>query len=159
MDAIVSDPGYAGGDYRAEPQAGLREAAAFLAVAGAAPAPMHRQLDTLEKADSFYRQGVARTLKTVDANDLLYQVAASRTYDPSATLETITVPVTWVNSADDFINPPELNVGERFGPRLKNGRFVLIPIEKAGHGHGTHTWASIWEGDLRALIARSGGEP
>ena len=159
MDAIVSDPGYMGGDYVTEPQAGLREAAAFLAVAGAAPAPMHRQLDTLPKADAFYQRTVERELKTGEANDLLYQVAASRTYDPSAELEKITVPVTWVNSADDFINPPELNVGERFGPRLKAGRFVLIPIERAGHGHGTHTWASIWEADLRELIARSGGEP
>ena len=159
MDAITSDPGYMGGDYKVEPQAGLREAAAFLAVAGAAPAPMHKQLDTRDKADGFYRTTVDRELKTGEANDLLYQVAASRDYDPSGALEKITVPTTWVNSADDFINPPELNVGERFGPRLKKGRFVLIPIEKAGHGHGTHTWAAIWEGELRDLIARSGGEP
>ena len=159
MDAIVSDPGYMGGDYTTEPRAGLREAAAFLAVAGAAPAPMHRQLDSLQKADAFYAAAVAREFRTGEANDLLYQVAASRTYDPSADLEKITVPVTWVNSADDFINPPELNVGERFGPRLKAGRFVLIPIERAGHGHGTHTWASIWEAELRDLISRSGGEP
>ena len=159
MDAIVSDPGYMGGEYTTEPQAGLREAAAMLAIAGAAAAPMHRQLDTLDKADAFYRQTVDRTLKGGEANDLLYQVAASRTYDPSAELEKITVPLTWVNSADDFINPPELKVGERFGPRLKAGRFVLIPIEKAGHGHGTHTWAALWETDLRELIARSGGEP
>ena len=116
IDAITSDPGYAGGDYTTEPQAGLREAAALLTIAGAAPAPMHKQLNTLEKADGFYHAAVDRELRTGEANDLIYQVAASRTYDPSAGLETITVPLTWVNSADDFINPPELNVGERFGP-------------------------------------------
>ena len=159
IDAITSDPGYMGGDYKTQPQAGLREAAILLAIAGASPAPMHRQLDSLTKADAYYAAAVSRELKTGEANDLLYQVAASRTYDPSAELEKITVPVTWVNSADDFINPPELNVGERFGPRLKAGRFVLIPIEKSGHGHGAHTWASLWEADLRDLIARSGGQP
>ena len=158
MDAITSDPGYAGGDYAAQPREGLRAAAAMLALAGGSPAPMHRQLDSLAKADAFYTAQVDAAMRTRDANDLLYQVDASRTYDPSAALERITAPVTWINSADDFINPPELKVGERFGPRLAKGRFVLLPVE-TGHGHGAHTWATLWEAELGELIARSGGQP
>jgi len=35
-------------------------------------------------------------------------VDASRDYDPSSALDRITAPVLAINSADDFINPPEL---------------------------------------------------
>ena len=158
MDAITSDPDYRNGDYTAQPREGLRAAASLLAVAGASPAPMHRQYDTRDKADAYYAATVAREYRARDANDLLYQVDASRTYDPSSELERITVPVTWVNSADDFINPPELKVGERFGPRLKAGKFLMLPVE-TGRGHGAHTWAALWEQELGALIDHSGGQP
>jgi homoserine O-acetyltransferase len=84
-------------------------------------------------------------------------VDSSRDYDPSARLETITAPVMWINSADDFINPPELGIAERLAPRLPRGRFVLLPISENTHGHGTHTWAVAWKEYLAELLARSGG--
>jgi homoserine O-acetyltransferase/O-succinyltransferase len=40
-------------------------------------------------------------------------MSASRNYDPSPQLEKISVPVMFVNTADDFINPPELGIAER----------------------------------------------
>ncbi len=158
IDAIQQDPDYKGGDYTAQPREGLRAAATLLAVAGAAPLTAHAQYGTRDTADAFYESTIAREYRSRDANDLIYQVASSRTYDPSADLEKITVPVTWVNSADDFINPPELKVEQRFAPRLKAGRFVMLPVEN-GHGHGAHTWAALWEDELAKLIARSGGQP
>ena len=60
-----------------------------------------------------------------------------------------------MNSADDFINPPELGVAPAAAKRLKNGRFVLIPASAETHGHGTHTWAALWKDELAALLARS----
>ncbi len=54
-----------------------------------------------------------RQLPELDANDLLYQINASRDYDPSGGLEKIQARVTWINSADDFVNPPELGIAER----------------------------------------------
>jgi homoserine O-acetyltransferase len=65
--------------------------------------------------------------------------------------------MTWVNSADDFINPPELGLTEPALKRLKTTRFVLIPTSKDTHGHGTHTWAALWQDELAALLKRSGG--
>jgi homoserine O-acetyltransferase len=85
----------------------------------------------------------------------MYQVDASRTYDPSPGLGRIRAPLTWINSADDFINPPELGIAEREAPRIARGRFVLIPTSAQTHGHGTHTWAALWQGELAALLARS----
>jgi homoserine O-acetyltransferase len=57
----------------------------------------------------------------------------------------------FVNSADDFINPPELGIAEREINRVKRGKFVLIPASEQTHGHGTHTWAAIWQQYLKEL--------
>ena len=78
-------------------------------------------------------------MKTWDANDFLYQFNSSRNYDPSGSLEKITVPVMAINSADDFINPPELDIMPKEIKRLPKGKFVLLPISEATRGHGTHT--------------------
>ena len=40
----------------------------------------------------------------------------------------------WINSADDFINPPELGIAEKESQRLKNGTFILIPISEQTRG-------------------------
>ncbi len=72
-------------------------------------------------------------------------------YDPSAELEAIVAPVTFVNSADDFINPPELGIAEREIKRVRRGRLVAIPASESTHGHGTHTWAAFWKRELREL--------
>jgi homoserine O-acetyltransferase len=61
----------------------------------------------------------------------------------------------WVNSADDFINPPELRIAEHEAARLKNGRFVLIPASEQTHGHGTHTWAALWKHYLQELLEKT----
>jgi homoserine O-acetyltransferase len=93
-----------------------------------------------------------RETDTLDANDLLYAVNSSRNYDPSVDLGKITVPVMFVNSADDFINPPDLGIAEREIQKVKNGKFVLIPASEQTHGHGTHTWAALWQQYLKELL-------
>ena len=80
---------------------------------------------------------------------------ASRNYDPSPQLEKITARVMWMNSGDDFINPPELGIAEREAKRLKNGRFVMIQASELTHGHGTHTWAIFWKQYLADLLANT----
>ncbi len=62
---------------------------------------------------------------------------------------------TFVNSADDFINPPELGVAEREIKKVKNGKFVLLPASEQTHGHGTHTWAAAWQRYLKELLEES----
>ena len=52
----------------------------------------------------------ARRRSTFEANDFIYALDASRNYDPSHDLEKITAHVLAINSADDFINPPELGL-------------------------------------------------
>ena len=92
-------------------------------------------------------------LKTTDANDLLYALEASRNYDPSPDLERITAPLLAINSADDFVNPPELGLMEPLVKRVRLGRFVLLPITDATRGHGTHTLPSVWGPYLAQFLA------
>jgi len=86
---------------------------------------------------------------------MLYYFDASRNYNPEPQLEKITVPLTAVNSADDTINPPELGIIDRDIKRVKNGKFVLLPITDETRGHGTHSWPAIWQSYLKELLERS----
>jgi homoserine O-acetyltransferase len=72
-------------------------------------------------------------------------VNASRNYNPEPRLSDITTPVLWINSADDFINPPELGIAERLVKRMRHARFILLPISGETRGHGTHTRAAVWK--------------
>ena len=155
IDAIKADPIWAGGDYTQPPVQGLRTAVSLLTVAGANPLALQAQFPTRDAADAFIGDRVTRDIAGRDANDLIYQVSSSRSYDPSKTLEKITAPVTWINSADDFINPPGLGIAEPASRRLKNGRFRLIAATPDTKGHGTHTWAKFWKADLVELLKRS----
>ena len=153
IDAIREDPAWQGGEYHEQPRQALRTVASLLLIAGSAPLPMQQSLPTRDAADHFTEDSIARSLQTLEANDILYQVGASRDYDPSAALERIRARVIWINSGDDFINPPELGLAEALARRLPNGRFVLIPASATTHGHGTHTWAALWQGWLAELLA------
>ncbi len=154
-DAIRSDPAWADGDYADQPVDGLRTAVDLLLLAGSAPMAMQQDLATPAAVDEWLAAQQARRIPALDANDLWYQVNASFDYDPSARLEAITAPMTWINSADDFINPPELGLAERFVPRIAGVRYRLIPSSADGKGHGTHTWAVFWKQDLIDLLAGS----
>jgi len=153
MDAIRTDPQWEQGEYRTEPAGALRSAAGLLLIAGSAPIPMQTSLPTRDAADEFLGKYMSRELPELDANDLLYQYNASRDYDPSAALDRIIAPVMWINSADDFVNPPELGIAERAVAHVKNGRFVLLPASEQTHGHGTHTWAAVWQQYLAQVLA------
>jgi homoserine O-acetyltransferase len=155
IQAIRTDPEWQQGEYKSEPMGALRTAAGLLMIAGSAPIQMQLALPTRDAADQFLEKFMQRELEDLDANDLLYQVGASREYDPSPALETIKVPLWQVNSADDFINPPELGIAEREIKRVKEGHFVLLPASDQTHGHGTHTWAALWQQYLAQLLQAS----
>ena len=155
LDGIRSDPAWARGAYKSQPLQGLRTAASMLIIAGAAPLNLQQAFPTREGATQQARARIKASMVSLDANDLIYQVEASRTYNPWSKLETITTPVTWVNSADDFINPRNLEFSQRAITRMPNARFRLIPESAETHGHGTHTWARFWKVDLRDLLART----
>ena len=155
MDGIRNDPEWNGGDYKEQPRQAIRIALDFLIIAGSAPLPMQNALPTRDAADKFLDDYFQSRSGGLDANDFLYQVNASRNYDPSSQLDKIAAPVMWINSGDDFINPPDLRIAERAIKSLKNGRFILIPASEQTHGHGSHTWAVLWKQHLTELLKNS----
>jgi homoserine O-acetyltransferase len=133
----------------------LRAALGVLLITSSAPIQMQLTLPTRGDADRFLESYIDSEISSLDANDLLYQVNASRNYDPSAALEMIKAPLLHINSSDDFVNPPELGIAEREITRIQGARFVLLPSSDQTHGHGTHTWACVWQNYLAELLESS----
>ncbi len=155
MQDIKNDPAWKNGDYTTEPVEGLRGASDLLVIAGGAPLQLQKNLPTRAKVEAYVDRVIDADIKHTDANDFLYYVNASRNYNPAPRLSTITAPVLWINSADDFINPPELGIAEKMVTEMPHAKFILIPISDATRGHGTHTVAAIWEQYLIDFLAQT----
>jgi homoserine O-acetyltransferase len=154
IDAIRNDPTWDHGEYKAQPPS-LRTAAEMLWFMSSNPVLRQKEAPTLAKADQVVDHFVNDYVKTADANDVLYAVAASRDYDPGPALGNIRAPLLAINSADDLINPPELGILEREIKRVRDGRAVVIPSSDKTRGHGSHTVAALWKEQLVDLLKRS----
>ncbi|MCC7125508.1 MAG: alpha/beta fold hydrolase [Acidobacteria bacterium] len=143
VDAIVTDPTWKNGDYT-EPPRGMASALGFLLMATSVPLQWQKQFPTHAAADAWLDDQIRTRLKTTDANDTIYHFRASEDYDPSPHLERITAPVLAINSADDFVNPPELPMMETLIKKVRNARFVLVPVSDDTRGHGTHSLPKVF---------------
>ena len=157
-NAIVSDPGYANGNYSAEPHS-MREVADLLWMVGSAPVYDQHILPNGATADAYFRSAVLPLAAHLDANDMLYAIRASRDYNPEPLLGTIRAPLFAINSADDQINPPALKILDREIVHVKHGRYILLPISPQTRGHGTHTRARVWGAYLQQLLKLSDRPP
>ena len=155
MESIKNDPAWKNGDYTTEPVEGLRGANDLIIIAGSAPLQMQKNFPTRALSEAYIDHVIAADDAHTDANDFLYYVNASRNYNPEPKLSTITASVLWINSADDFINPPELGIAQKMVTRMPNAKFILIPISDATRGHGTHTQAIVWKQYLIDFLAQT----
>lgn len=154
IDAIRNDPEWKGGAYTAQPR-GLATAAGILALVSSNPVLRQQESPTLAAADAWFDNYVGTYVKTADANDVMYALQASWDYDPAPALGTIVAPLYAVNSADDLVNPPELNILEREITRVPKGKAVVLPLSPATRGHGSHTVAPLWKSYLAELLKTS----
>lgn len=152
IQAVRQDPAWQNGEYTQQPTQGLRTANEMLLIMGSSPLLMQKAAPTRELAERYVDDYLARTMARTDANDMLYYLDASRNYDPSGALAKIQVPVRFINSADDYVNPPELGLAEELAKRMPRAKFVLIPTSAATRGHGTHTHAALWKEHLVELL-------
>ncbi|KAG8357003.1 hypothetical protein FVEN_g5034 [Fusarium venenatum] len=132
-ELITLDPAWKGGDYKEQSVAGL--------------------------GDEYVDQGIIPRLGEFDANDQLYAWNSSQTYNPKAGLKKIKVPLTAVNTADDWMNPVELGfledgVVNDMTPGY--GRAITLPASKETTGHDSYIKAELWKDELEKLLARSG---
>jgi homoserine O-acetyltransferase len=151
IDAIETDPTWQHGNYTEQPR-GLASAIGFLMMATSVPLQWQKQFPTIAAADKYVADQVASRSKTTDANDMLYHYHAIEDYNPAPHLSKITAPLLAINSADDFVNPPELPMMRALITQVKKGRFVLLPITDDTRGHGTHSLPAIWGGELVSFL-------
>ncbi len=153
VDAIVTDPTWKNGDYTEPPR--------NLASAHRVPDDRDERAAAVAEAEPDGQAGrrwladqIANRTKSTDANDMIYYFRASEDYNPAPHLAKITAPLLAINSADDFVNPPELPMMEALIKQVPRGRFILLPITDQTRGHGTHTLPAIWG----AQVARVSGD-
>jgi homoserine O-acetyltransferase/O-succinyltransferase len=154
MHAIRDDPEWNHGEYQTQPR-GLDAAIYIMMVLVSSPLQWQKEAPTQQAADAMFERMVKRYRELEDANDMLYAFDASRDYNPEPELEKITAPLIAVNSADDQVNPPELDIVPKLIGRVKRGRFVLIPISDQTRGHGTHSYPAVWKQYLAELLDES----
>ncbi len=147
VETIKADPGWSSGNA----PIGMRGANAILMTMGAAPATWARLYPTGDSAAAMARARVAAP--GLDPRDLIAATEASRDYAPDPAR--MPVAMTWINSADDVINPPGYYDPPALAARMADVRYRLIPVSDQTRGHGTHTWAQFWKDDLVALLART----
>jgi len=147
IDAIETDPTWQNGTYTQQPR-GLASAIGFLLMATSTPLQWQKQFPTIAATDTWVADQVASRTKNSDANDMLYHFHAIEDYNPAPHLSKITAPLLAINSADDFVNPPELPMMQELIKQVKKGRFILLPISDETRGHGTHSLPAIWGGEL-----------
>jgi homoserine O-acetyltransferase len=153
-EAIRTDPEWKTGEYTVQPRS-LRTAAEILFFMSSNPLLRYREAPTPEAADKLMDDYADKTMKTDDANDVLYAIESSRDYDPAPALESIQAPLLAINSADDLINPPDLGILESHIARVKHGRAIVVPESDQTRGHGTHTVAAVWKDQLAELLQTS----
>jgi homoserine O-acetyltransferase/O-succinyltransferase len=155
VQAIHRDVAWNGGNYTQEPEASLRIVAQILMIASSGAQELQEIAPDPKTADKYLADATDHKMEGLDANDLIFALDSSRNYDPSPRLSSIVAPMIAVNSADDFINPPELHIAEPMMRQVKGAKFVLIPVSNATHGHLTHTWAIFWQQYLRQLLEQA----
>jgi homoserine O-acetyltransferase/O-succinyltransferase len=154
LDAIRGDPSWKGGNYTAQPLGGLRTATGIALLMGGSPLYLYTTQPTRDIADKALDQAISDRLEGADANDLLYQIDASRNYNPWDKLARIKAPLLWINFADDQVNPASLDIAPGALRRMPNGRFVLIPASKETRGHGTLFLPQFWLEHVARFMAR-----
>lgn len=156
IDSITTSPDYDNGNYTQQPH-GLISAVYTYLVMTSSPKDMQKQMPTKALADAGFDAAVKSVAARMDANDMLYQFAASSDYNPEPDLEKIQCHLMAINSADDQVNPPEVGA-LTIAPlirRVRHGEYVLLPISDATRGHGTHSLPAIWKDHLARLLQES----
>ncbi len=155
IDLIKMDPEWKGGEYTEQPKVGLTGAISSLFFMGSSPLQLQKTAPTREQAEAAYARTRSSYLASLDANDFIYAFDASRNYNPAPHLEKIKAPLVAINSADDEVNPPELGLMEKEIKKVKDGKYILLPITDQTSGHGTHSNPLVWGNYLKALLEKT----
>jgi homoserine O-acetyltransferase len=150
IEMIRNDPGWNGGNYEKNPT-NWAYSAPIQALMNGNASHFQRLAPTREIGDVLYRRMVEQASRA-DANNQIYTNEAVMDYDPSKDLHKIKAKLLAINSADDEINPPELDAVEPAITRIPGARFVLIPASDKTNGHATYLLGALWKQHLAEFM-------
>ncbi|SPP92942.1 alpha/beta fold hydrolase [Bradyrhizobium vignae] len=157
IEAIRTDPEWNNGNYTATPRGWIMGYNVLRLMIDSASALQH-EVPTGEAVDKFLRTNQIAA-EHVDANDMLYSLGSSFSYDPEPELSKIRTKLLALNFSDDEFNPSELRVLESAVPKLEQGRYLIQEGTKSSPGHLTMTWPSFWAQHVAEFMHWLGDKP
>ena len=142
IDSIRSDPEWKNGDYTEAPRGWIVGYNILRMMIDSTPALQH-EVPNGQAADKFLATNRS-TAEHVDANDILYSLKSSFSYDPQPDLSKIKTKLFALNFSDDEFNPDRLQILQTVVPRLEHGRYVVQPGTSSSPGHFTMTRPDLW---------------
>ena len=157
VDAIKSDPAWAGGNYKRQPPSVTHGLAILRLMIDGVP-HLQEAVATPERADTFLRTMREQTA-TVDANDLTYALEASGDFDTRPGLSRVKAKVLAVNFADDEFYRDSLQTLQRDIHTIPGARFVVRSISDGSVGHLSMTRPALWADQARDFVAWLAAKP
>lgn len=148
--SIRTDAAWKNGDYAEQPQGWRSMFPLMLMMAGSVP-QFQNTVKNAAEADAFVQNASQGALQK-DANDILYSLESSEDYHPQ-NLEKIKAKVFALNFADDAFNPVELNILPEAMKRVKNGKFLIVPINSETQGHASQMRPLLWCNEVQDFLA------
>ena len=152
IETIKADPGYAGGEYAAQPKTMKMAAVFYNTATNGGDAAYQIAVPTRAAADKLVDERLLAPF-TADANDFIYAWESAAAYNPTPGLGKITAPLLAINAADDERNPPITGLTERAVAGIKGARLLLLPAGPDSRGHGSGGLAKLYAADLGAWLA------
>jgi homoserine O-acetyltransferase len=151
VDAIKSDPAWAGGNYKSPPPSlALGVGIVRLMIDGVPH--LQETVATPEKADAFLRNMREQAVQS-DANDLIYALQASGDFDTKPGSSRVKAKVLAVNFADDEFYRDSLQTLQRDTRVIPGARVVVRGISEGSAGHLTMTRPALWADQARNFVA------
>jgi len=157
IDAIRSDPEWKNGDYTAAPRGWIVGYNILRLMIDSASALQH-EVANGPAADKFLDAN-RLAAEHVDANDILYSLKSSFSYDPEPDLSKIKTKLFALNFSDDEFNPDRLQVLQTTVPKLEQGRYVVQPGTPSSPGHFTMTRPDLWAQHVGEFMRWVGDAP
>jgi len=151
VDAIKSDPAWAGGNYKQQPPSATNGLAIVRLLIDGVPR-LQEAAATTESADAFVRS-VREQAVPVDANDVIYALEASRDFDTRPGLSRVKAKVLAVNFADDEFYRDSLQTLQHDIRIVPGARFVVRDVSDGSAGHLSMTRPALWADQARDFVA------
>jgi homoserine O-acetyltransferase len=151
VNAIKSDPAWAGGNYKSPPPSVALGAGIVRLMIDGVP-HLQETVATPEKADAFLRNMREQAVQG-DANDLIYALEASGDFDTKPGLSRVKAKVLAVNFADDEFYRDSLQTLQRDTRVIPGARVVVRGISEGSAGHLSMTRPALWADQARDFAA------